>query len=42
MYRVNAIPSVFVIDRQGKIVRFLRGAHDAADLRAALKAAGVE
>jgi peroxiredoxin len=41
LYRVSNIPSIFIIDRDGKVVRFLRGAHDEADLRAALKSAGL-
>jgi peroxiredoxin/outer membrane lipoprotein-sorting protein len=40
LYRVSNIPSIFIIDRDGKVVRFLRGAHDEAELRAALKSAG--
>ena len=41
LYRVYNIPSIFIIDGNGKVVRFLRGAHGEADLRAALKAAGL-
>ncbi len=41
LYRVSAIPSVFVIDRHGKVVRFLLGSHSEADLLAALKTAGL-
>ena len=40
LYRVSNIPSLFLIDRDGNVVRFLRGAHNEADLRAALKSAG--
>ena len=41
LYRVSAIPSVFVIDRHGKVVRFLRGSHSEAALLEALKTAGL-
>lgn len=40
LYRVTNIPSIFIIGRDGKVVRFLRGAHEEAELRAALKSAG--
>lgn len=40
-YRVQAIPTTFLIAPDGKIVRFLRGSQDAAELRAALKAVGL-
>jgi thiol-disulfide isomerase/thioredoxin len=40
-YRVRSIPATFLIDAQGKIVRFFRGAKDEAELRAALKSAGL-
>jgi thiol-disulfide isomerase/thioredoxin/outer membrane lipoprotein-sorting protein len=41
LYRVRAIPSVFLIDGDGKVVRFFRGTHDEASLRAALKGVGL-
>lgn len=41
LYRVRNIPSMFLIDRDGKIVRFLRGARDEAALRAALRSVGL-
>jgi peroxiredoxin len=41
LYRVTNIPTIFIIDREGRVVRFLRGAHDEAELRAALKSAGL-
>jgi peroxiredoxin/outer membrane lipoprotein-sorting protein len=41
LYRVRSIPSTFLIDRDGKVVRFLSGAHDYASLRSALKAVGL-
>ena len=41
LYRVRSIPSVFLIDKDGKIVRFFSGAHDEASLRAAVKSAGL-
>jgi len=40
-YRVRAIPSVFLIDSEGKVVRFFRGAHDENAFRAALKTVGL-
>jgi peroxiredoxin/outer membrane lipoprotein-sorting protein len=40
LYRVSSIPTVFLIDRDGKIVRFFRGAKDEAAFRAALKGVG--
>jgi peroxiredoxin len=40
MYRVRNIPSMFLIDRNGRVVRFFRGAHEEEDLRAALKSVG--
>lgn len=40
LYRVRSIPATFLIDRDGKIVRFLSGAKDGDHLRAALKALG--
>jgi|CZKS01.1.fsa_nt_gi peroxiredoxin/outer membrane lipoprotein-sorting protein len=41
MYRVHSIPSVFLIDGDGKVVRFFKGAHDEAALREALKSVGL-
>jgi peroxiredoxin/outer membrane lipoprotein-sorting protein len=41
LYRVRSIPSVFLIDKDGKIVRFFSGAHDEASLRAAMKTVGL-
>lgn len=41
LYRVRSIPTVFLIDGQGKVVRFFRGAKDEKQLRAALKSAGL-
>jgi peroxiredoxin/outer membrane lipoprotein-sorting protein len=40
-YHVSAIPQVFVIGRDGKVVTHYVGAHSESDLRAALKKAGV-
>jgi peroxiredoxin/outer membrane lipoprotein-sorting protein len=40
LYRVTAVPTMFIIDREGKIVRFLRGSQDKAKLAAALKSVG--
>ena len=41
MYRIHSIPSVFLIDGDGKVVRFFKGAHDEAVLREALKSVGL-
>ncbi len=41
LYRVRAIPSLFLIDKNGKIVLFLRGGKEPAKIRAALAAAGL-
>ncbi len=41
LYRVDAIPTVFLIDEQGRIVKYLKGGHDEESLRAAIKTAGV-
>jgi peroxiredoxin/outer membrane lipoprotein-sorting protein len=41
MYRVHSIPSVFLIDGDGKVVRFLKGTHDEVALREALKSVGL-
>lgn len=40
LYRVTAVPTMFIIDREGRIVRFLRGSQDKAKLAAALKSVG--
>ena len=41
-YRVSGIPTLVVIDRAGKVSDYMVGVHDAMDLRAALKKAGVK
>ena len=41
LFRVRSIPAVFLIDQDGKVVRFLTGTQDASALRAALKAVGL-
>ncbi len=41
LYHVNAIPTVFLIDPQGKVVKYFRGGHDEASFRAALKSVGI-
>lgn len=41
LYRVWNIPMTFLIDRDGKVVRFLRGGRDYQSLRTALKAVGL-
>ena len=41
LYRVHSIPTTFVIDANGKIVRFLSGGRDPETLRQALKSAGM-
>ncbi|MBZ5729097.1 MAG: redoxin domain-containing protein [Acidobacteriia bacterium] len=41
LYRVRAIPSVFLIDGEGKVVRFFLGAKSPAVLEAALKSVGL-
>ncbi len=41
LYRVRSIPSVFLIDAGGKVVRYFRGAHDEESFRAALKSVGL-
>ena len=40
-YEVRGIPTVFVIDREGQIVEHYVGARSEADLRSALKKAGI-
>ena len=39
-YRVRSIPTTFLIDPEGRIVRFFRGAKDEETLRSALAAMG--
>lgn len=39
-YRVKSIPTIFVIDRSGKIVRFLNGSRDEESLRKMLQTVG--
>jgi len=41
LYRVRSIPSVFLIDASGKVVKFFKGAREEAELRAALKSVGL-
>jgi peroxiredoxin/outer membrane lipoprotein-sorting protein len=41
LYRVRSIPTAFLIDRDGKVVRFLRGGRDYDSLRSALKVVGL-
>ena len=41
LYHVNAIPTVFLIDPQGKVVKYFRGGHDEESFRAALKTVGI-
>ncbi len=41
LYRVYSIPTVFLIDEQGRIVKYMKGDHDEESLRAALKTVGV-
>jgi peroxiredoxin/outer membrane lipoprotein-sorting protein len=41
MYRIRSIPSVFLIDGEGKVVRFFSGGHDEAALRQVLKSVGL-
>ena len=41
LYHVRSIPTAFLIDREGKVVRFLNGGRDQATLRAALKSVGL-
>lgn len=41
LYRVRSIPTAFLIDKDGKIVRFLNGGRDYESLRAALKTVGL-
>jgi thiol-disulfide isomerase/thioredoxin len=41
LYRVYSIPTVFLIDEQGHIVKYLKGGHDEDSLRAAIKSVGV-
>ncbi len=41
LYHVTAIPTVFLIDPQGKVVKYFRGGHDEESFRAALKTVGI-
>jgi peroxiredoxin/outer membrane lipoprotein-sorting protein len=41
LFRVRSIPTVFLIDADGKVVRFFRGAKGEDTLRAALQAVGL-
>lgn len=41
-YRVRSIPTVFLLDRDGMIVRFFSGSRDVATLRTALVSAGLK
>lgn len=41
LYRVRSIPTAFLIDKDGKVVRFLRGGRDYDSLRSALKTVGL-
>jgi len=41
LYRVSAIPTVYVIDANGKVVKYFRGGRSEDVLREALKSAGV-
>jgi hypothetical protein len=38
---VRSIPTAFLIDKDGKVVRFLRGGRDYDSLRSALKTVGL-
>jgi peroxiredoxin/outer membrane lipoprotein-sorting protein len=41
LYRVRSIPSIFLIDKDGKVVKFFSGAQDYSKLQTALKAVGL-
>ncbi len=41
LYKVNSIPKMFLIDRDGKVVRYLSGGKEEQVLRAALKSVGL-
>ena len=41
LYRVDAIPTVFVISQDGTVVKWFRGGRTEASLRQALKSAGI-
>ena len=41
LYRVRSIPTVFLIDKDGKVVRFFKGSRDEEAFRSALKGAGL-
>jgi peroxiredoxin/outer membrane lipoprotein-sorting protein len=40
-YRVRSIPSVFLIDRDGNVVKFFKGARSEGELRTALRGVGL-
>jgi len=40
LYRVRAIPSIFLIDKNGKVVLFMRGVKEPAKMRASLATVG--
>ena len=41
LYQVHSIPTVYLIDKDGKVVRFLRGGRDYETLRSAIKTVGL-
>jgi thioredoxin-related protein len=41
LYHVSSIPTVFLIDGNGKVVKRLRGGHNEESLRSALKSSGI-
>ena len=41
LYRVRSIPTLFLIDKDGKVVRFMRGAREPAAIRASLASVGL-
>jgi peroxiredoxin/outer membrane lipoprotein-sorting protein len=41
LYRVRSIPTLFLIDKDGKVVRFMRGAKEPAAIRASLATVGL-
>lgn len=41
LYRVSAIPTVFLISADGKVVKWMRGGHNEESLRTALKSVGI-
>jgi thiol-disulfide isomerase/thioredoxin len=40
-FRVRSIPTIFLIDKDGKVIRFARGARDAAELKTLIQSAGL-